>query len=174
MKRWIAPRWTLNSVFLLQPEMVLERGYRAVIVDLDNTLLAWNQAEPTTEMLAWIVGMEEAGIVVYILSNNTTARVERATTSAGVVYQANALKPRRKGFAAIIQQSGLAREQILVVGDQVITDIIGANRSGLDSVLVKPIAQHDNVYTWMNRSIEKLLLKMMGIDRRGDWGNTLD
>ncbi|MCW6664604.1 YqeG family HAD IIIA-type phosphatase [Aerococcaceae bacterium NML191219] len=174
MKRWIAPRWTLNNVFLLQPEMVLQQGYRAVIVDLDNTLVAWNCYEPTPEMLAWVQAMKDAGIAVYVLSNNTNARVQRVAQPAGVAYQANALKPRRKGFDAIVRDSNLPREQILVIGDQVITDIIGANRSGLDSVLVKPIAQHDNVYTWVNRSIERLLLKTMGIDRRGDWGNTLD
>jgi hypothetical protein len=54
------------------------------------------------------------------------------------------------------------------------TDIIGANRAKMASILVKPIARNDNFYTWANRAIERLALKLVGIKRKGDWGDQLD
>ena len=61
-----------------------------------------------------------------------------------------------------------------MIGDQVMTDVIGANRNHLKSILVKPIAPNDNIYTIINRMLEKLAFKIVGIDRTGDWGNTLE
>lgn len=174
MKRYITPSWTINSVYQITPEALLAKGYQAAIIDLDNTVIAWNHLEYTPEMAEWIEQMTQGGVAIYILSNNTTERVAKVAEPLGVGYTANALKPRRKNFQIALDALGTTQENTIMIGDQVMTDVIGANRANLASILVKPIAQHDNVYTWLNRTLERLALKIVGIERRGDWGNQLD
>ena len=92
-------------------------------------------------------------------------------------YTANALKPFRPNFKAalaLLAEQGVAPNQVVMIGDQVMTDVVGANRMGLPCILVKPIAKHDNIYTWLNRTLERQAMRWVGIDRLGDWGQTLD
>ena len=174
MKRFITPNWTLDSTYSIKGSDLLKHGYRAVIVDLDNTLIAWNQWEYTQEMAEWIVDLKAAGIKVHLLSNNNYNRVAKGADPLEVPFTAGALKPFKKNFKRAVDALETPHETILVIGDQVMTDVVGANRFGLDVVLVKPIAQNDNIYTWFNRNLEKIALKIVGIDRKGNWGNQLD
>ena len=146
MKRYITPSWTINSVYDIQPQDLLKRGYEAAIIDLDNTVIAWNNMNYTEEMADWISRMTQAGVKIYILSNNKAERVAKVAEPLGII----------------------------MIGDQIMTDIIGANRAKMASILVKPIARNDNFYTWANRAIERLALKLVGIKRKGDWGGQLD
>ena len=174
MKRFITPSWTINSVYDIKPQDLIEKGYRAAIIDLDNTVIAWNNADYTPEMAAWIEAMQQAGVQIYILSNNTNERVAKVAEPLGIGYTAGALKPRRKNFQVALDALGTTQADTIMIGDQVMTDVIGANRAKLASILVKPIAQHDNVYTWLNRTLERVALKIVGIERKGDWGQQLD
>lgn len=174
MKRFITPTWTINSIYSIKGLDLLTRGYRAVIVDLDNTLIAWNQWEHTHEMEEWIKDLRQAGVKVYLLSNNNHNRVAKVAEPLEVPFTAGALKPFKKNFKLAVDNLVTDNEHIVVIGDQVMTDVIGANRFGLDVILVKPIAQNDNIYTWINRNLEKIALKIVGIDRKGNWGNQLD
>lgn len=174
MKRFITPTWTINSIYSIKGQDLLKHGYRAVIVDLDNTLIAWNQWEHTVEMAEWMIDLRQAGVKVYLLSNNNHSRVAKVADPLEVPFTAGALKPLSKNFKLAVDHLTTPNENIVVIGDQVMTDVIGANRFGLDVILVKPIAQNDNIYTWLNRSLEKVALKIVKIDRKGNWGNKLD
>ena len=166
MKRYITPSWTINSVYDIQPQDLLKRGYEAAIIDLDNTV--------TEEMADWISRMTQAGVKIYILSNNKVERVAKVAEPLGIPYKAGALKPRRKNFQLALDALGTSQANTIMIGDQIMTDIIGANRAKMASILVKPIARNDNFYTWANRAIERLALKLVGIKRKGDWGDQLD
>jgi len=174
MKRYIKPTWTINSIYSIKGLDLLKHGYHAAIVDLDNTLLAWNQWEHTEEMADWITDLRESGIKVYLLSNNKFNRVAKVAEPLDVPFTSGALKPFRKNFKIAVDNLATPNENIVVIGDQVMTDVIGANRFGLDVILVKPIAQNDNIYTWFNRTLEKFVLKIVKIDRKGNWGNELE
>ena len=170
MKRYITPSWTINSVYDIQPQDLLKRGYEAAIIDLDNTVIAWH----TEERADWISRMTQAGVKIYILSNNKVERVAKVAEPLGIPYKAGALKPRRKNFQLALDALGTSQANTIMIGDQIMTDIIGANRAKMASILVKPIARNDNFYTWANRAIERLALKLVGIKRKGDWGDQLD
>lgn len=174
MTNLFKPTWCINSIYQLTPNQLEEKNFKGLIVDLDNTLLAWNQYEPTEEVKSWLKTFRDAGLDVYLLSNNNHKRVAKIAEPLDLDYSAKAFKPRRKYFKHALNILQLPAEQVVVVGDQIITDIIGANRVGLQSILVKPIVPHDNIYTWINRSVEKMLLKLQGIDRHADWGDKLD
>ena len=174
MKRYITPSWTINSVYDIQPQDLLKRGYEAAIIDLDNTVIAWNNMNYTEEMADWINRMTQAGVKIYILSNNKVERVAKVAEPLGIPYKAGALKPRRKNFQLALDALGTSQANTIMIGDQIMTDIIGANRAKMASILVKPIARNDNFYTWANRALERLALKLVGIKRKGDWGDQLD
>ncbi|MGX7091293.1 YqeG family HAD IIIA-type phosphatase [Hutsoniella sourekii] len=174
MKNYITPTWTINSPYDLTPQDLLARGIQAVIVDLDNTLLAWNQYEHTQEMMDWVEGIRQEGIGIYLLSNNNYDRVMKVAQPLDLDFSSGALKPRRKYFKYALDELAVDPESVVVIGDQIITDVIGANRNHLKSILVKPMVPHDNIYTWFNRTIEKLAFKIVGINPKEDWGNTLD
>lgn len=174
MKKYVTPTWKINSIYSIRGADLSAHGYRAAVVDLDNTLLAWDVLEHSEEMAEWIADLEQAGISVYLLSNNNPGRVAKVADPLALPYTASALKPLSKSFKAAVDHLATPNENIVVIGDQIMTDVIGANRFGLDVILVKPIAQNDIIYTWFNRKLEALIMKIIGIDRIGDWGNSLE
>lgn len=174
MKKLLTPTWTINSIYAIKPGDLLRHNIKAIICDLDNTLIAWNQWEPTEEMAEWLTRFKDAGIGIYLLSNNNYDRVLKVAEPLELRFTSSALKPRRKHFVLAIEDLQVPKENVAVIGDQVMTDVIGANRNHLKSILVKPIAPNDNIYTIINRMLEKLAFKIVGIDRTGDWGNTLE
>lgn len=176
MSNLITPDWTMNSVYDLTPKMLHNKGITGIIVDLDNTLIAWNELELTQRMREWIENMQQSLIQVFIVSNNNYTRVEKVLSGLKepVGFYAQALKPRNTGFQKALSTFNVNKGCVAVIGDQIITDVIGAKRMGLRVILVKPLVPHDNIYTWVNRSLEKALLKIVNIDRSLDWGNQLD
>ncbi|XJS11361.1 YqeG family HAD IIIA-type phosphatase [Aerococcaceae bacterium WGS1372] len=174
MKKLLTPTWTINTIYDIQPEDLIKHDIKAIICDLDNTLIAWNQWEHTDEMANWLETYKKAGLGVYLLSNNNYNRVLKVAEPLELKFTSSALKPRRKNFVIAIEDLNVPYDNVAVIGDQIMTDIIGANRNNLKSILVKPIAPNDNIFTIFNRTIERLVFKIIGIDRNGDWGNKLD
>lgn len=155
------PTWMVESIYNISPEQLKKIGVEVVLTDLDNTLIAWNMPEATEETLEWIQWMREAGIQVVIISNNSGNRVERVASILGVDFFPNAFKPTKRGFKKIFDQLEYNRENTVMVGDQILTDIIGANNIGIESVLVKPILDSDAWNTKINRFIELRIMKLL-------------
>ncbi|MFL2133384.1 YqeG family HAD IIIA-type phosphatase [Desemzia sp. FAM 24101] len=148
------PTWMVEAIYQITPEQLNEHGIKAVLTDLDNTLIAWNNPNGTEELIAWISAMKTADIPIVILSNNNDERVKRVADVLGVRYVARALKPLSKGFNEATRGLELSKEEILMVGDQIMTDIWGANLAGIQNVLVKPILNSDAWNTKINRFFE--------------------
>lgn len=174
MKMFVTPTWHINSIYRLSPQDLLNHGIKGVIVDLDNTLLAWNEHDHTPQLRSWAQDLASNGIKLYILSNNHTNRVARVAKPLDIPYQGRAYKPLSRNFKQAMKKLDLPKENIAVIGDQVMTDVIGANRLGLKVILVKPLVDNDNIYTGLNRFLEKIALASIGIDRHEDWGDQLD
>lgn len=155
------PTWMLKAVYQLTPEKLQEYGIKAVLVDLDNTLIAWNNPDGTPELKKWIDEMNEAGIPVMVVSNNKAERVQRAVQHLNLPYVARALKPFQKGFKEAQSKLNLTPGELLMVGDQLMTDIRGANRAGIRNVLVQPIVETDAWNTRLNRAMERKIMKYL-------------
>ncbi|MDQ6933301.1 MAG: YqeG family HAD IIIA-type phosphatase [Candidatus Eremiobacteraeota bacterium] len=139
-----------------------ERGYRGLIVDLDNTLVAYRGAEVIEDHLTWIAEAHERGFRVVMLSNNFSDRVTRIAQRLNVLSVPNALKPLPFGFARALRALKLPRSQVLVVGDQLFTDVLGAKFFGLHTILTEPIEPHDFAITRVFRFLERLALRGRG------------
>ena len=137
------PTWMVEAIYQITPAQLKNLGIKAVLTDLDNT---------------WILEMKNAGIPVVVVSNNNSKRVARAIEKFDLLYVARAMKPLARGINIAKRQLDLADDEIVMVGDQIMTDIRGANRAGIRSILVKPIIATDSWKTQFNRFLEKRIM----------------
>lgn len=137
-------------------------GKRLLLVDLDNTLIPYDVFEPTEEHCRWVEKLQKIGYEVIVVSNNHGLRIKRAREVLGVTVIGSAKKPLKRGFKRAMRFASTHYEkgEILVIGDQLMTDVYGAKRSGLDAILVKPIKRRsEKWYTKILRRIESGVLR---------------
>jgi len=152
------PNEQVNSIFDLTPKKLLENNIKGIIVDLDNTLVPWNIAKPTDEVISWLKNMKASKIQVIIFSNNNAERVSTFVSNLEVKHVPKAKKPLSKQFKLAQKEMALSEGEIAVVGDQLLTDILGGNRVGFYTILVEPIVESDAAITKFNRNTERLIL----------------
>ncbi|NLZ39177.1 MAG: YqeG family HAD IIIA-type phosphatase [Firmicutes bacterium] len=155
----LQPNEMVDSIYDINLQKLKAKGIKGIITDLDNTLLAWDSAEITPTVEQWIKEVRKAGLKIAIVSNNSAARVQECSAQLGVICIAKAVKPRRGAFRSIATQFNLAPEEIAVIGDQLFTDVLGGNRSGMYTILVNPISKKEFIGTKVMRLIEKIFLR---------------
>ncbi len=136
-----------------------QMGIRGILLDVDNTLSSHGSPDPLPAALRWAREMREAGMKMMIVSNNTRERVAPFAEKFGLPFVSMALKPLPAGFARCRKQMNLKKREILVVGDQLFTDVLGANLGGMPSALVEPVEPEDQPLLRFKRRLEKPLLK---------------
>lgn len=165
----------VESIYSITPEQLRKNNIHAVLTDLDNTLIAWNHPEATEESILWIERMKEADIPVIILSNNNGNRIQKVAEILDLDYVSRSLKPSRRAFRKAEKKLGIPAKNLVMVGDQILTDILGSNRHGVRSILVKPILNSDAWNTKLNRFIElKVMNALIKSDPEMKWGESLD
>ncbi|MCL2114050.1 MAG: YqeG family HAD IIIA-type phosphatase [Streptococcaceae bacterium] len=169
------PDFLLEAVYQLDAESLRKIGITAVMVDLDNTLIAWNNPDGTPELLSWLEEMRENNIKVIVVSNNKRERVARAVEKFGVDYISRAMKPFALGINNALKRFDEKPSEVVMVGDQLMTDIRAAHRAGVRSILVKPLVESDAWNTKFNRWRERRVWKKL-IARDGNpvWRTKLE
>ncbi|AEW05092.1 HAD superfamily (subfamily IIIA) phosphatase, TIGR01668 [Sulfobacillus acidophilus DSM 10332] len=158
MIRLLKPRLFVQSIYDLDLAGLVGRGIRGLILDLDNTLVGWNQPHAPRELLDWFQRVQQQGIKTYIVSNNWEARVTAFSRLVGVAGIAKAAKPRRWAFRQAMAAMGTEHETTAVIGDQIFTDILGGNRLNLFTILVHPMDSREFWTTRIVRRIERALV----------------
>lgn len=161
------PNEYFNNVREIDINFLKENNIRALILDVDNTLIDFYKKMPDGTK-QWSSRLKENGIKLCILSNsNHKEKVEKVAKELEISYFYFGLKPFKFGFKKAIKYLQEENNNIAVVGDQIFTDIIGANRCRLFSILVKPIQEKDLLITKIKRPIENKIIKNY-IDKRGN------
>lgn len=155
------PNEHVKSIFEITPEYLLEKGIKGIITDLDNTLVPWNVADATPKVKQWFSAMTEHDIKITVMSNNNEDRVKVFSEPLKIPYVYKANKPLGKGFKKAVSLMGIEKKQVVVLGDQLLTDILGGNLAGLYTVLVAPIVETDAKITKFNRKIERRILRSL-------------
>lgn len=161
------PDFMLEAVYQLNHQSLKKHGIRAVMVDLDNTLIAWNNPDGTPELHAWLKEMQENEIKIIVVSNNKQERVAKAVEKFGVDYIWRAMKPFATGINKALAQFNESPENVVMVGDQLMTDIRAAHRAGVKSILVKPLVESDAWNTKFNRWRERRVWKKL-VEKYGE------
>lgn len=163
--RILRPAEYRQSIFEIDLARLKQRGKRAIILDLDNTMVRWNDPDPTPGLLTWLDEVKAKGFATCIVSNNSGPRVSEFAAKVGVPFISKATKPRRKGFRAAMNLLGVTPGETVVVGDQIFTDVLGGNRAGVYTILVVPLDPREFVGTRLVRQVERRVLRYL--DRRG-------
>lgn len=163
------PDFALEKAYDVTVDSLKKQGIKVVFVDLDNTLIAWNNPDGTPEMRQWLHDLQDAGIPVVVVSNNKYERVKRAVAPFEIEFEAFALKPFTFGINRALKRFDVQPYEVIMIGDQLMTDIRAAKRAGLKSVLVKPLIQSDSINTQINRwrerrTMKKIIAKYGAID----------
>ena len=124
----------------LTPQVLKDFGVELLLCDLDYTLAPRSVERPDKTLHAWLDACREAGVTVMILSNNrSTRRVEAFCGDLGIRYVGHAGKPGTKGYRQAMEQAGETPEHTAMVGDKLLTDVLGAKRSGVLALMVEPL-----------------------------------
>ena len=138
------PKEYLDSVYGIDFEGFYRKGYRGIIFDIDNTLVP--HGAPADERAKELFGrLKGLGFSCCLLSNNQRPRVEMFNEEIQVHFIENAHKPSVKNYRRAMELMHTDLKSTLFVGDQLFTDVYGANRAGIYSVLVKPIHPKEEI-----------------------------
>ena len=133
------------------------KGYRGIIFDVDNTLV--EHGAPVTERAKKLFGdLKAMGYNTCIISNNKEYRVKPLADEVGSLYVSKAGKPSPKNYVKAMEYMNTDKSDTYFVGDQLFTDVWGANRAGIKSVLVKPIDKHEEIQIILKRRLEWIVL----------------
>lgn len=138
-----------------------QAGVRGVILDYDNTLALW-RGKLLPQAREWMDQARKAGIKLCVLSNASGGeRVKRGLEGVEVGVEARALKPLPFGLWRAARRMGLKPEEVVVVGDQIFTDVLGGNLAGMRAILVRPISRRELVTTRLMRLLERSALRIL-------------
>lgn len=155
----IYPNLYTKKVTDLTYDYLKENNLKGLILDVDNTLLDFD-LNIIDGLEAWAKNLKEQGIKLVILSNsNKTEKVKMVGELLDIPYEKFATKPLKRGFKKAQKILDIPNENIGVVGDQIFTDVIGANRSKMYSILVEPLARKDIWITRFKRPLENFIIK---------------
>lgn len=148
----------LDSTYDIDFDALYQKGYRGIIFDIDNTLVE-HGAPATERSIALFHHLTELGFKTMLLSNNKEPRVKMffdKVEATDYIYKAD--KPLKRGYEKAMERMGTSRETTLFVGDQLFTDVWGANGAGIHSILVKPIDPKEEIQIVLKRKLERIVL----------------
>ncbi|MBD1382068.1 YqeG family HAD IIIA-type phosphatase [Metabacillus arenae] len=160
MLKLFLPGEFVKNIFEITPQKLKEQNIKGVITDLDNTLVEWDRPNATPKLIKWFAEMKEHGIKVTIVSNNNEKRVSSFSQPLKIPFIYKARKPMGKAFRRAVKNMGLKKEEVVVIGDQLLTDVLGGNRNGFQTILVVPVAATDGVVTRFNRQVERRIMQV--------------
>lgn len=164
------PTQYIKSISDIDFEKVYQLGYRAIIFDIDATLVP-HGAKVTPEVENLFQQLKEIGFKTLLLSNNSESRVTEFNKNiqTNIIYDAE--KPKSDGFLKALDMLNIEKEYVLMVGDQLFTDILGANKCGIKNILVDFLPQVGEKKLGKKRSVEKILMKFYPIFARNQIGD---
>ncbi len=153
----VKPDKILKNIYDITPEFIEKNNIKGLLVDMDNTLLPWHDIKLSTESLSWLKLMSDAGVKICVITNSGLERTSKVMDSTGYEYIHTAFKPFPFSFLRAKKKLKVKKENIYVVGDQMVTDAFGSKIAGLKCIIVDPISPKEQKATAINRFFERLI-----------------
>lgn len=158
MRSLLAPSQLAGAVWEINLEALRSQGIRGLILDLDNTLTDWNQSYLRPQVLEWIASAKALNLKLCLVSNAIRGRRVRALAGElGISVVTWACKPLPTAFRRAMRTMGTEADSTCAIGDQVFTDMLGANWLGLKTILLPPLSPRESPHTKLIRRLEKPL-----------------
>lgn len=153
-----APDFYFNTFDEVTPEFLKSLGIKGILLDVDNTLEPYENPKPTEKVIKWFASLKENGISAALVSNNDKARIDEFNKELGLVAYCKVSKPSKKYLVKAMQDIGTTKDNTIMMGDQVFTDVWAAHNAGIPGILVPPIRDKRNLLTRVKRLLEKPIL----------------
>lgn len=153
------PNLIVNDLTQVTPELLRSRGISFLMLDFDNTIVPYTTNDPTPEMENWLSMMARSEIGLCVVSNSKRDRVVKFCNARNIPCITHSKKPFPKGIRQCRETYGFDMSHAALAGDQIYTDILGANCAGAQSILVKPIHLH-NIWLKLRHVAEKPFIAM--------------
>ena len=152
-----------ETVFDVDYIKLYESGIRLILTDLDNTLVSYKDNEVNDKLMKWLEDRKREGFEIMIISNNSSeVRVRKFADKLGIEYVSRAMKPLKFGFKKVLKKASrkYSPNEVVAIGDQLMTDVFAANRMNYTSILVKAIDRKTEKWTTrFNRILESYVLR---------------
>lgn len=151
------PKEYVKSAYQIDFQKFYQLGYRGLLFDIDNTLVE-HGADANELAIELLKKLKALGFRICLLSNNKEERVKRFNEKIQVDYIFQARKPLADSYLKAMKRMNITKKTTIFIGDQIFTDIYGANRAGIYSILVKPINKKEEIQIVLKRYLEKIVL----------------
>lgn len=165
MLKTFYPKRIADSAYVIDYKSLYKEGYRGIIFDIDNTLVE-HGADASQRAIDLIASLKKIGFKVCLISNNNEERVTRFNKEIKVKYIHKANKPNKKNYIRATNLMGTTIKNTIFIGDQLFTDVFGANRLGMMSYFVKPIGPKEEIQIVLKRKLERIVLSHYRRDLR--------
>ena len=156
-----------NSIYEIDFNGLYKKGIRGVIFDIDNTLVP--HGADADERIEKLFGeLKKMGFKTFLLSNNKLERVKRFNTNIRSLYIYRAGKPNTTNYIKAMRMMGTKKENTVFIGDQLFTDIWGAKKAGITSILLNPIDKKEEIQIVLKRYLEKIVLNAYEKERKSE------
>lgn len=159
MIKKLYPTKAIGSIYELPIEELKQAGIKGIIFDIDNTLVPYDEAEPTEKIIAFFETLQKEGLKITLVSNNTEDRVIKFNEKLKVLALHKAKKPSRKNLKKALEMMHCNVDEAIIVGDQIFTDVYGGNKAGIKTILVQPVSEKDEWKTKVKRGLERQVIK---------------
>lgn len=155
-----------KNIYSLSIDFLKKHNIKVLFLDLDNTLDSYRQKTPSDKAKQLISKFKEAGFDIYILSNNTGNRVKNYASELGVNFVSSIRKPFAFKINRFIKEHSLNKEDIMLIGDQLMTDVAAGNRAGILTIYLDKLVKEDQPTTRFNRIFERPVRKYLQKKKR--------
>ncbi len=150
-----------KSIYTIDYLKLANRGIKCLLFDLDNTLSPVSIKKANEKTKDLFKELNEKGFDIYLFSNSPRSRVRVFAKDLNVDFVSSAKKPLKKNFKKLLYEKDYNESQVAIIGDQILTDILGGNLIGITTVLVNPISQRDFFITKFSRLIERRIMRKL-------------
>ena len=148
----------VKNIFAIDYKKLKKDGIKCILFDLDNTLAPLSETKPSKDVLELFSYLDDLNIKAIILSNSQKKRVAPFKEILNVDSACLARKPFKHKYKKVLKMFRYEFSEVAAVGDQILTDVLGANRCGITSIFVDKLADEDKIFTKINRIIERKIL----------------
>ena len=153
------PDFVFDDFYSITPEFLKENGIFAIVSDIDNTLVTYDDEKPTLRVLSWLESLKSADIKISFVSNNSHERVRIFNESLGFFAVGKSGKPFKKNVLYAIEYMNVPKENVCMLGDQIFTDVFAGQNAGIKTIFVPPIKDRTDILTRSKRILEIPFLK---------------
>lgn len=150
-----------KSIYSIDYQKLINRGIKCLLFDLDNTLVPVSDKLPNKKLKALIDDLKKIGFKIIIFSNSPKRRLLPFKNELEVDCSASSKKPRVDKFLQVLKIYGYQISEVAIIGDQILTDVLGGNNVGITTILVNPISTRDFFWTRFSRKKERKIMEKL-------------